>query len=568
MRKNLKKKFDKDILLQIIEEIVYLENPTAENVAHVIAKHSFEDYKTFSKSQIIEAYNLFKGEINLSSGEEKKLLEAIKMKKIRTESGVAPVAILTKPFPCPGQCIYCPNDLKMPKSYLSREPGAQRASSNEFDPYLQVYNRLVAYKKIGHKTDKVELIVLGGTWSYYPKNYRIWFIKRAFEAMNDFNSEKAEYKRKTRSKDFKEPKEYNILSKEAVKEAYGEEKILWEQLFSAQKKNETADTRCVGLSVETRPDYISRDEVKDLRKLGATKIQLGVQSLRNEILSLNKRGHGVREIKKAFRLLRLAGFKIQVHWMPNLYGSAPVEDVKDFRRLFTNESFRPDELKIYPCSLIANTELFNIFMEGKWEPYTETQLLWVLEQCISFVPRYCRISRVVRDISSGDILIGNKKSNFRQIAEADLERRKVKINDIRYREIKDEKVDFSKLKMRCTPYETTVSSEFFIEYVTSEDKVAAFLRLSLPKKLVFFEEIKDSAMIREVHVYGELVGIGRESENKAQHIGLGSKLIKEAERIAKKNGFGKISVISSIGTREYYAKRGYDLVGLYQVKKL
>jgi len=555
MKKRLKIKSNKDILLQIIKEVAHLENPNQENVARTIIKHPSTKSETFSKSQIIETYNNFKKELHFSPDEEKKFLEAIKMKKVRTKSGVAPVAILTKPFPCPGQCIYCPNDPNMPKSYLSMEPGSQRALSNDFDPYLQVYNRLVAYKKIGHKTDKVELIVLGGTWSYYPKDYQIWFIKRAFDAMNDFDPlKKVEYKKKS-----------DIVKDEEMSHDI---EALWEGLYSSQKKNETAKTRCVGLSIETRPDFISKDEVKDLRRLGATKVQLGIQSLDDEILKLNKRGHRVRETKKAFRLLRLSGFKIQAHWMPNLYGSTLVQDAGDFRKLFSNDSFKPDELKIYPCSLIKGTALFDLYLKGKWKPYSEEQLLWILQECLTSTPRYCRLSRVVRDISSFDIFAGNKKSNFRQIVEADLEKRGIKINDIRYREIKDEKIDFSCLKLKNTPYETTVSSEFFLEYVTPEDKIAGFLRLSLPKKSVFFEEIVGSAMIREVHVYGELVEIGKKGDKKAQHIGIGSELIKEAEKIAKENGFEKISVISSIGTRQYYQKKGYNLVGLYQIKKL
>lgn len=549
MENQMKINSNRDILLQIIRKIAEIEDPVDQDVAQIISKHPSSSSKTFSKSQIIEFYSKNKKELNLTSQKEKKFLNVIKMKKVRTISGVTPVAILTKPFPCPGNCIYCPNDPQMPKSYLSMEPGAQRALSNEFDPYLQVYNRLVAYNKIGHRTDKVELIVLGGTWSFYPEEYQIWFIKRSFDALNDFKHDiKVEYREIGGKKE--------------------KESASWEELFTSQKKNESAKSRCVGLVLETRPDYITQSEIIRLRKLGATKIQIGVQSLDDEILKLNKRGHLVEFTKNAFKILRSAGFKIHAHWMPNLYGSSPKKDIQDFKKLFSDESFRPDELKIYPCSLIKDTGLFNLYKKKKWRPYTETQLLTVLKECLSFTPRYCRLTRVVRDISSDDIVAGNKKSNFRQIVEKSLEEDRIKINEIRYREIKSEKVKMSNLKMAITEYSTSNSTEYFIEYVTKDDKVAAFLRLSLPTEKSIIKEIDGSSIIREVHVYGETVDIGKEEKDLAQHMGLGSRLIEEAEEISKNHGFSKISVISSIGTRGYYSKKGYKLKELYQVKKL
>lgn len=539
---------DKLILLQIIKKIADLNNSSEEDVALVISKHPSSDSSTFSKSQVLEAYHKSKKVLNYPMLIEKKLLNALKMKKVRTISGVTPVAILTKPFPCPGNCVYCPNDSKMPKSYLSSEPGAQRALQNHFDPYLQVFNRLVAYRNIGHSTDKVELIVLGGTWSFYPKNYQQWFIKRAFDAMNNFSSKKTKYLEKS-DKD-------------------SEKKITWGELFIAQKKNETAKSRCVGLVLETRPDYINEKEVKNLRKLGATKIQLGVQSLDEKILKLNNRDHGVKETKHAFKLLRDAGFKIHAHWMPNLYGSNPNKDIQDYKKLFEDAGLRPDELKIYPCSLIKDTVLFDLYKKKKWKPYTEKQLLEVLTQCIAFTPRYCRLSRVVRDISSDDIVVGNKKSNFRQIVEKDLIDKEIKLNEIRSREIKGEKAIISDLEFELTSYDTAGSREYFLEFVTKEDKLAGFLRLSLPLGRSFIKEIQGSAIIREVHVYGASVEIGKSEKNKAQHIGLGTSLMEKAEKLAKENGFKKISVISAIGTREYYSKKGYMQNKLYQIKKL
>jgi elongator complex protein 3 len=549
MKKGFTKHSNKDILLHIIREISLLSSADDSRVLKIITKNPSAELKTFSKSQIIEGYKKYKSYIKLSASEEKNFLDLIKMKKIRTMSGVTPVAVLTKPYPCPGKCFYCPNDHKMPKSYLSSEPGAQRALSNEFDPYLQVYNRLVAYNKIGHPTDKVEIIVLGGTWSFYPESYRIWFIKRCFDALNDFN-----------------PKKKTAYIKLSDIEKFA--KCSWKELKKVHETNENSHSRCVGLVLETRPDYISEEEAVNLRRLGATKIQIGVQNLSDRVLNLNRRGHGVKETSHAFRILRSAGFKIHAHWMPNLYGSSVENDIKDYTKLISNKKFKPDEMKIYPCSLIDGTELYELYKNKKWKPYNDNQLLKILEKCISSTPRFCRLSRIVRDISSADILAGNKKSNFRQIAEKSLESKGIKINEIRYREIRSEKINPSDLSLKITKYDVIGSNEYFLEYVTAKDKIVGFLRLSLPLKEVYIDEIKNSAMIREVHVYGVSLDIGKESEDKAQHLGLGTKLIQEAEKISKNHAFKRISVISSIGTREYYNKLGYILGNLYQSKEL
>jgi len=548
MKEGSDKQSNNAILLQIIDKIANLKVVNDDSVSRIIAKNPSDDSLTFSKSQILGVYYKYKNKINLTIKQEKRLLEGLKMKKIRTMSGVTPVAILTKPFPCPGNCVYCPNDPKMPKSYLSAEPGAQRALQNVFDPYLQVYNRLLAYKNIGHPTDKVELIVLGGTWSFYPQNYQIWFIKRAFDAMNDF----------TRSSD-----KYLDTSKVLT-----EKKTTWESLFSVQRINEKANSRCVGLVLETRPDYIDEKEALKLRKFGCTKVQIGVQSLDDRVLSLNKRGHNVEATRNAFEILRSAGFKIHAHWMPNLYGSTPKKDIEDYKKLFSDPSFCPDELKIYPCSLINDTELYKLYKNKKWKPYTEKQLIKVLAKCFEITPRYCRLSRVIRDISSDDIVAGNKKTNFRQIVDDYLKNSGVRVSEIRRREIKNEKVLFSDLELKSTSYETSNSREFFLEYVNKEDRIVGFLRLSLPKGENFIKELKDSALIREVHVYGESVKIGKKGAGKPQHLGIGSMLIKKAESLSLENGFSKISVISSIGTREYYSKRGYKLGNLYQTKNI
>lgn len=541
-------KSNNDILLQILIKIAEMKNPSDFDISKILVKNASVEGKTFSKSQLISAYKSFllSKSIKHTALKEKQMLELLKMKKVRTLSGVTPVTVLTKPFPCPGKCIYCPNDIKMPKSYLSSEPGAQRAFANKFDPYLQLFNRLVVYRNIGHPTGKVELIVLGGTWSYYPKNYQVWFIKRCFDALNKFNSEKSDY----------------------ISEVIKEEKCTWGSLFKVQKKNESAKSRCVGLVLETRPDFITKDEVLNLRKLGATKIQIGIQTLNNEVLKLNKRGHSLNDTVKAFKLLRQAGFKIHIHWMPNLLGSTPKKDIDDYQKLFSDIRFKPDEIKIYPCSLIKGTELVNYYERKVWKPYTEKQLMRVLKKCVEITPRWCRITRIVRDISSEDIVVGNKKSNIRQNVEEELIKSGKKINEIRYREIKSEKVSFSELKLIISTYDTQVSTEFFLEYITNKDKIVGFLRLSIPNIKNSVDELKNSAIIREIHVYGQTLNIGKEEVGRSQHIGIGKKLIDKAKEVTKDCEIKRISVISSIGTKLYYKKLGFKDGFLYQHQDL
>lgn len=579
---------NKDVIIKLIKDISELKRPSNRDVLKIMQKTPLEEGKLISKSEVLNSYKELKdqGDIKLTENKEKNFYKNIRKKSTRTISGVTPVTVLTKPFPCPGTCIFCPNDVRMPKSYMSDEPGAQRAEANAFDPYYQTFNRLLALRNIGHPTDKVELIVLGGTWSHYPEEYQIWFVKRCFDAMNEFEHYK---KTKPLRVQAKLPLDENLLEEikgESMKKTYNQvvakalskkaaeaqgEVAAWDELFEAQKKNEKAKSRCVGLVVETRPDEISEDELIRIRKLGGTKIQIGIQALDDEVLTLNKRGHGSDTTRKAINMIRQAGFKVHAHWMPNLYGSNPEKDVEDFKKLFNDDSIKPDELKVYPCSLIESAELMKYYKEGKWKPYTEEELSHVLTEVFKNVPRYCRITRMIRDIPSTDIVAGNKKTNFRQIVEQKMKKMDIVSKDIRAREIRGKEVAFENLNLKRTKYKTAISTEHFIEYVTEQDEIAGFLRLSSPTRRPFLNEIEDSAMIREVHVYGQSVQLGKKGKGKAQHIGLGQSLIKEAEKIAKRNNFDRISVISSIGTREYYEKNGFSKIRdnqLYQHKKI
>ena len=525
----------------------------------------------FSKSEIIAGYRAFGGPIA-----EREFAGRLRLRPVRTLSGVTPVTVLTRPFPCPGACIFCPSDVRMPKSYLADEPGAQRAEDNRFDPYLQTWNRLAAYRAMGHPVEKVELIVLGGTWSAHPEPYQVWFALRCFEAMNDFGSgvdgraqagaAPADY-RGLPAIDGRGERLYNDVVRR-VALSHVAETAEWSALAAAQQSNERALVRCVGLSFETRPDHVSEAEVLRLRRLGATKIQLGIQSLSDAVLRANRRGHDVDASRSALRRLRAAGLKLHVHWMPNLLGATPETDAADFERLFTDPDFRPDELKVYPCLLVESAQLVQAWERDEWRPYPDDVLLRLLEHCLERTPRYCRLTRVVRDFSSHDIVAGTRVANFREVAQRSLASRGEACVEIRAREIRGTRFEREALDLRTTRYATSLAEERFLEFTTREDRLVAFLRLSLPRERSFVGELARAAVIREVHVYGESLPLRERGGARAQHSGLGRALVEEAARQAAAAGHARLAVISAVGTRVYYRALGFEDGQLYQARPL
>ncbi len=490
-----------------------------------------ERYVILPKSQIIQAYRqlVAQGDIPFDQA----VLERFRIHPVRTVSGVAPIAVLTGPYPCPADCVFCPDAKGMPRSYLPEEPGAQRAVHARFDPFRQMAMRLQALEQEAHATDKVELLVLGATWSAYPKKYQEWFLRRTLDAMNGQPAA---------------------------------------TLAEAQRLNETAEHRSVGLVVETRPDYITMDEVRRLRALGVTKVQMGVQSLDDRILALNKRGHTVEDARRALRRLRLAGFKLHLHWMPNLLGATPESDRVDFTRLWDDPALRPDELKIYPCALIAGTELEEYYRRGEYRPYTDEELVELLVACKTIIPPYCRVNRVVRDIPAGYIVAGSIASHMRQIVQREMKRRGLQCHCIRCREVRGERVHADDLRLDVTTYRTDATTEHFISNVTSRGRVAGFCRLSIaapeaPQEEIL-DELRGAAVIREVHVYGPALEIGAESRGEAQHLGLGTRLIERAATMTKQAGLKRLAVIAAIGTREYYRRLGFELGELYMTREL
>lgn len=588
---------------------------------------------------------------NVDAETDRAIVRLLQAKPRRTASGVATITVITKPWRCSSQCIYCPNDIRMPKSYLADEPACQRAERCWFDPFLQVAARLRALTDMGHVTDKIELIVLGGTWSDYSPAYQRWFIGELFRALNandDERTREAEERRAfyealalPRERDdlaatvalvqkridageltynqawplvyesdahrtvadaiegrnrsgapcpAGAPSARDVLSLKGAPTPTSSADI--EQLHHA---NETAGKRVVGLVVETRPDLITVESCQEMRALGCTKVQLGIQSLDNERLAANGRAIDDKRIAEALALLRLFGFKSHVHFMANLLGATPEADVADYRRLVTDPAFLPDEVKLYPCALVASAQLTEAFEAGLWRPYREEELVAVLAADVAATPPYTRISRMIRDISATDILVGNKKTNLRQIVEGHLEERQVDVQEIRHREIAVDGADAADLTLETLPYRTAVSEERFLQWITPEGKIAGFLRLSLPttdipalsahnretagttdgaRQGVPSQPADDllpaqpgEAMIREVHIYGKVAALHQTGDG-TQHLGLGRALVEEACHQAADAGYSALNVISAVGTRAYYRNLGFADRGLYQQRDL
>jgi elongator complex protein 3 len=485
----------------------------------------------------------------------------LRKRSIRTLSGVAPVAVLTKPYPCPGNCAYCPNEKNVPASYLPNEPAVMRAIACKFDPYKQTILRLYSLENNGHRPNKIEIIVIGGTWSYLPAKYQYWYVLNCFRAANDFPRLKKLKKIWTKI-DSPESSKLQILKSALaqINTPYPKNislKQLKEFLLTEQKKNETAVYKIIGLTLETRPDYIDDKELRQMRQLGCTRVEIGVQAPDDEILKINHRGHGVKEIAAATAALRNWGFKITYHIMPALPGSTPARDLELFKLLFTDERFQPDQIKFYPTVVTQGSLLYHWWKKGKYKPYSDQELQDLIIACKALVPRYVRIIRLIRDIPSESILAGNKITNLRQI----MQQRGVKCECIRCREIKDVIID-PEYKINIEQYAAAGGQEYFISADSLDGKkLLGFcrLRLSLNNQTA-------PALVRELHVYGELMPVG--PEHQTQHRGLGTALLKMAEKIAIENGAIAMSIISGVGARDYYRRTGYRLKDTYMVKDL
>jgi len=487
----------------------------------------------FSNIQILQEYHkLLK---NKSIKRNKKLEEILIKRPVRSLSGVAVISLLTKPYPCPGKCIFCPTEKGLPKSYLKGEPAAERALRLNFNPYLQVQKRIESLKKQGHPTDKIEIRVIGATFSYYPENYRIWFFANIFAAAN----EKKELKKAT------------------IKNLEKEKTI-----------NETAKNRIVGISIETRPDFINIEEILLMRKLGITMVELGVQTILEDILKKSQRDHGIKEVILSTKLLKDAGFKIMYQMMPNLPGSNLKKDLLVFKEIFKNENYKPDWLKIYPCLVCKDSKLYKIWKKGNYKPYSDKELIELLIKIKNVLPCWTRVARLFRDIPAPRIEAGSKVSNLREVVQKEMEKRKLQCKCIRCREVKEDFNPKEKIYLFMENYQASNGKEIFLSFENKKrTKLFAFLRLRISKNN-FISVLKNSAIIRELHTYGQQIPL-KEKSLAIQHKGFGKKLLKKAEEITKKEfKLPKIAVISGVGVREYYRKLEYELKDEYMIKIL
>ncbi|MBD3282316.1 MAG: tRNA uridine(34) 5-carboxymethylaminomethyl modification radical SAM/GNAT enzyme Elp3 [Candidatus Portnoybacteria bacterium] len=475
--------------------------------------------------QLLQSYHRLLGENKIKKNY--KLENLLKTRKVRSMSGIVAITLITKPYPCPGNCLYCPDEKDMPKSYLANEPACMRAALTSFDPYLQTKTRIKSLQKTGHHTDKIEIIVLGGCWNAYPKRYQTYFIKRCLDACNEKTSSSLE---------------------------------------DAKKMNEGAKNKMVGLTLETRPDLIDKKEIKRLRWLGCTRVELGVQSIYDDVLRKNRRGHGLKEIVKATKLLKDAGLKVTYHIMPNLPGSSFKKDIEMFKALFSDSRFQPDQLKIYPCVVLESSPLYKLWKRGKYTPYDTKKLTDLLVEIKKIIPSYVRIVRVIRDIPSGSIAGGNKVSNLRQVVQRKMRARGENCRCIRCREIKG--LIPRDISLSRIDYTASDGKEIFLSFEDKkQDKLLAFLRLRISSSWTL-PSLKECGLIREVHTYGSVVPVSQKNKRGRQHKNLGKKLIKKAERLIEEEGYKKVAVISGIGVRGYYRKLGYRLKDEYMIKKL
>ena len=490
-------------------------------------------------------------------GRREEVKEVVRRKPVRTASGVSPVAIMTSPHMCPhGKCLYCPggpaSEFDSAQSYTGHEPAAARGEQNDYDPYGQVTLRLEQLRHIGHPVDKVELILMGGTMTARSHDYQEWFVKRALEAMNDYDLDAEPTPDDRRS--FKP-------DPEDVEFRYLEDVIA---------RNETNEIRNIGTTFETKPDWCDPEQIDRMLDLGATKVEVGVQTTYERINREMHRGHGVQASIDATRRLRDAGFKVGFHMMPGQPGMTEEMILEDFRQLFDRAEYRPDYLKIYPTLVVRGTRVYDQWRREEFEPLDNDAAADVVAEVMGMIPEYTRLQRVQRDIPADFIDAGVWKSNLRQLAAQRADDRGIELRDIRAREagMNDAIPDPDRVELTETTYDAGGGTEFFLSFEDPvEDLLVGFCRLRFPNDPVR-EELDDAAIVRELHVYGSEAGIGS-GEGEWQHKGYGRRLIRRAEALAADAGYGKLAIISGIGAREYYRRKlGYRQDGPYVTKRL
>lgn len=518
----------------------------------------------------------------------------LRKRGVRSLSWVTVISLLTKFWGCPGKCVYCPTFEGLPKSYIPNEPAVMRAELNKFDPVLQIHNRLRGLEVTGHKIEKNDVRIIGGTWNFYPKQYQEDFIKGIYDAFNSYYDMKP-YIEKT---DFSKDRFASFKLKEGFK--MYESKSLEEAI----ERNKAAKCRVIGMAVETRPDWISPEEIMRMRRFGITRVEIGYQTTNDEINQINKRWHGNYESAAATKMLKDAGFKVVAHMMPNLIGSTPKDDIESMTECFANQIYRPDELKIYPMVVTDKAELTDIWKEGWFKAYDDETLIDLMAELELLVPEYTRINRTYRDIPASEILHGSTLSNLRQLVEDKIHAEGKQIIDIRSREIKDKNNNPQNAVLNICEYEASDGKEYFLTFEDPEDRtIFSLLRLRIPSSIIspqkeqiyemkteaaksmgenkdpnrvlkktmseYLPELTGAALIREIHTFGDQMWIGQRWAKFGQHIGFWKRLIAKAEEIAKeKYWLDKIAVIAWVGVQQYYEKRGYQVEWTYMTKSL
>jgi len=520
------------------------------------------------------------GNSRIISAKARKLLS---IKPRRTLSGVAPVAIMTKPINCPhGTCIYCPGGPNsffgdVPQSYTGNEPATMRAINNNYNSYLQTMNRLAQYYATAHNPEKLEVIIMGGTFPSFPQGYQEEFISECFQAVNDFSetyfSEKKFLEKKFNENFFLGNKNF---SEEARKKL--SEKILEANVEREHKRNEKAVIRIVTMCIETKPDWCKEKEINEMLRLGTTRVELGAQTIYDEILKYTNRGHTIKDTIEAARLLKDSGLKVTYHMMPGQPLSTKEKDIEMFKEIFENPDYRPDGLKIYPCMVMPGTALEKLYKNGKYKPLGNDEAAEIIAEATKYIPYYCRTHRIQRDIPAKLAVTqedGITVNNLRQIVEQKTNNKKIISKDIRERESgisqgKGAEINYDKIKLIARDYKASKGEEIFISYEDTEnDILLGFCRLRKPFEPFRKEFTENSTCIRELHVFGSEVGIGKKNTESQQHRGFGQKLVEEAERLSiEKFDAKKMLIISGVGAREYYSKKlGYGKDGPYMSKK-
>jgi elongator complex protein 3 len=514
---------------EITQNLLIIDEPTKKQVKDEIKKICAK----YSLERIPRNHEILS---TVKDGDFSKLQKVLLKKPIKTASGVSIIALMPKPYACPhGRCTYCPGGIEYnsPNSYTGKEPSTLNAIENGYDPKLQIISKIEKLIAYGHDPSKMEIVIVGGTFLFMPKEYQENFIKSCYDALNGIDSNSLE---------------------------------------ESKTNNERAKIRNVGFTIETKPDYCKQKHIDAMLDYGITRIEIGVQTLQERVYKIVNRGHNYNDVIESFQISKDAGYKIAAHMMPGLPTMTPEEDIMDFKKLFSDSDLRPDMLKIYPSLVIENTPLYEEYKRGEYNPYSDQDMIRVLTEVKKNIPKWVRIMRVQREISPNEIIAGPKSGNLRQIVHQNLSKQGLSCKCIRCREVglTNKKTDNQDIKLNRINYESSGGDEVFLSYEDTNDSIYGFLRLRRPSSHAHRKEVgNNSCIVRELHVYGKSLKLGEKGENEIQHSGLGKNLMKEAERISKEEfNATKLLVISAVGTREYYQKLGYSLYGPYMVKTL